>query len=116
MHNKLMLSALVLGTVMATPASGKDRVGYQAIAAGSLAKAEQTITAERAIFPERPELMLNLAAIYARTGREAQARTLYAEVLDRDAVAMDMADGSVRTSHQLARTGMARLTTAMATR
>lgn len=116
MQSKLMLSALMLGTVIATPAAAKDRVGYQAIAAGSLARAEQTITAERAIFPERPELMLNLAAVYARTGREAQARALYADVLDHEAVAMDLADGSVRTSHQLARIGMARLTTAMATR
>lgn len=116
MQSKLMLSALVLGTAVATPAIAKDRVGYQAIAAGSLAKAEQTINAERAIFPERPELMLNLAAVYARTGREAQARALYADVLDREAVAMDLADGSVRTSHQLARMGMARLTTVMATR
>ncbi|MFK3889050.1 tetratricopeptide repeat protein [Sphingomonas sp. NPDC079357] len=116
MRSKLMLSALALGVVAAMPALAKDRVGYQAIAAGSLTTAEQTITAERAIFPDRPELMLNLAAVYARTGRQAQARALYADVLGREAVAMDMADGSVRTSHELARTGLTRLTTAMATR
>lgn len=116
MHRKLMIPALAFAAVVATPAVAKDRVGYQAIAAGSLAKAEQTIAAERAIFPDRPELMLNLAAVYARTGREAQARALYGDVLDRAPVAMDMADGSVRTSHELAHVGMSRLTTTMATR
>ncbi|MEG8040563.1 tetratricopeptide repeat protein [Sphingomonas sp. LR60] len=116
MYSKLTIAALTLVTVAAAPAVAKDRVGYQAIAAGSLAKAEQTIDAERAIFPDRPELMLNLAAVYARTGREAQARALYGDVLDREPVALDMADGSVRTSHELARVGMMRLTTAMATR
>lgn len=116
MHSKLVIPAVALVALTGTSAVAKDRVGYQAIAAGSLAKAEQTITAERAIFPDRPELMLNLAAVYARTGREAQARALYGEVLDREAVAMDLADGSVRTSHELARAGLGRLSTAMATR
>ena len=116
MLHKLMVPAAVLVASIATPVIAKDRVGYQAIASGSLARAEQTIAAERAIFPDRPELMLNLAAVYARTGREAQARALYGDVLGREAVAMDLADGSVRTSHELARAGMARLTTAMATR
>lgn len=116
MRSKLMIPTMVLVAVLATPAIAKDRVGYQAIAAGSLTQAERTIDAERAIFPDRPELMLNLAAIYARTGRDVQARALYGEVLDRDAVAMDLADGSVASSHDLAQKGLSRLTTTMATR
>jgi Flp pilus assembly protein TadD len=116
MHNKLMIPAIVLATMMAAPAMAKDRVGYQAIAAGSMADAERTIQAERAIFPERPELMLNLAAVYARTGRDAQARALYGEVLGREPVAMDLADGSVQSSHTLAQKGLSRLVTTMATR
>ncbi len=116
MYGKLTLAALTIVTLATAPATAKDRVGYQAIAAGSLAKAEQTISAERAIFPERPELMLNLAAVYARTGRDTQARALYADVLGREPIAMDLADGSVRSSHELARAGMARLSTTIATR
>lgn len=116
MHNKLMIPAIVLATMVAAPVMAKDRVGYQAIAAGSMADAERTIQAERAIFPERPELMLNLAAVYARTGRDAQARALYGEVLDREPVAMDLADGSVQSSHALAQKGLSRLVTTMATR
>lgn len=116
MRKRMMVSAIVASMALAVPALAKDRVGYQAIAAGSLNDAERTIQAERAIFPERPELMLNLAAIYARTGRDAQARTLYGDVLTRDAVAMDMADGSVQSSHTLAHKGLSRLVTTMATR
>ena len=116
MIDKMMVPAVVLLAVLATPAVAKDRVGYQAIAAGNVVQAERTLDAERAIFPQKPELMLNLAAIYARTGREAQARTLYGQVLEQDAVAMDLADGSVRSSHDLAHLGLTRLTTTMATR
>ncbi|WP_022687681.1 tetratricopeptide repeat protein [Sphingomonas phyllosphaerae] len=116
MRNKLMIPALAIATMVAVPAFAKDRVGYQAIAAGSMVDAERTLQAERAIFPERPELMLNLAAVYARTGRDAQARALYGEVLGSEPVAMDMADGSVQSSHALAQKGLSRLATTMATR
>ncbi|MGK6323589.1 tetratricopeptide repeat protein [Sphingomonas sp. DT-51] len=102
--------------MVAGPAAARDRVGYQAISAGSLAKAEQTINAERAIFPERPELKLNLAAVYARTGRAAQARALYGEVLGDAPVAMDLPDGSILSSHLLAQRGLARLGATIASR
>ena len=108
--------AVALAPMLATAASAKDRVGYQAISAGSLAQAEQTIEAERAIFPTRPELMLNLAAVYARTGRAAQARSLYGQVLDQAAVAMDLPDGRVESSHALAQRGLSRLGSTIASR
>lgn len=116
MRNMGFVIAGSAAMIVAAPAVAKDRVGYQAIAAGSLAQAEQTIDAERAIFPERPELMLNLAAIYARTGRSGQARALYGEVLGREPVAMDLADGSVQSSHLLAQRGLAKLGAAIASR
>ncbi len=116
MFKNIMFPGVLVAALSVMPASAKDRVGYQAIAAGSLTQAERTIEAERTIFPERPELMLNLAAIYARTGRDAQARALYGDVLGADPVAMDLADGSVQSSHTLAQKGLARLTTTMATR
>ena len=81
-----------------------------------LAQAEQTIEAERAIFPTRPELMLNLAAVYARTGRVTQARSLYGQVLEQESVAMDLPDGSVQSSHVLAQRGLLRLGSTIASR
>jgi hypothetical protein len=93
-----------------------DRTGYRAIVAGDLAAAEQRIVAERKIFPQRPELMLNLASVYYRTGRESEARALYAAVLDRPAVAMDLPSGAVVSSHDLASRALGQQPQQIATR
>jgi Flp pilus assembly protein TadD len=109
----LVILALAAG---ATPALASDRTGYTAIAAGNLSVAEQRLVAERRIFPDRPELMLNLAAVYRSTGRDAQARALYTAVLEQPAVALDMPSGAVESSHDLAQRALARFSTQMATR
>ncbi|KQM63503.1 hypothetical protein ASE75_13135 [Sphingomonas sp. Leaf17] len=110
-------AALALALVATTPALAGERTGFTAIASGDLAKAERMLTAERRIYPQRPELMLNLAAVYAKTNRSAEARALYTAVLDRPAVAMDLPNGMVLSSHAVASTGLNRLPGAqMATR
>ncbi|RYD25630.1 MAG: tetratricopeptide repeat protein [Lysobacteraceae bacterium] len=112
----------VLATLgAATPAladqsASVDRTGYTAIAAGDLSTAEQRIVAERKIFPQRPELMLNLASVYHRTGRDSEARALYTAVLNRPAVAMDMPSGIVVSSHDLASRALARQSSQIAAR
>ncbi len=114
---RMLIGATVAAaTVMAVPAMAKDRNGYQAIAAGDLSQAQATLARERAIYPNRPELMLNQAAVFARTGRIAEARALYGEVLARDAVALDLPDGNVASSHAVAERGMMRLTSSIAAR
>lgn len=114
---RMLIGATVAAaTVMAVPATAKDRTGYQAIAAGNLSQAQATLARERAIYPNRPELMLNQAAVFARTGRVAEARALYGEVLARDAVAVDLPDGNVASSHAVAERGMMRLTSSIAAR
>ena len=90
-------------------AAGSDRMGYKAIAAGDFAAAERSITAERRIFPHQPELALNLATVYGRTGRVDAARTLYREVLASAPVDLVLADGATYSSHALAKAGLARL-------
>ncbi|KQU56100.1 hypothetical protein ASG67_06800 [Sphingomonas sp. Leaf339] len=107
------LIAPVLIAIMATPTLAADRVGYISIASGDLAHAESTLVAERRIFPNRPELMLNLAAVYQRTGRDAAARDLYRSVREKPAVMMDMPSGKIMSSHDLADRGIARLTPAV---
>jgi thioredoxin-like negative regulator of GroEL len=110
MIRHLVPAAAVLASVaLAAPIHAKDRTGYQAIAAGDLAKAERTLVAERRIFPDRAELMLNLAAIYLRTGRIAEANALYSKVLARPATMMDLPSGRGATSHQVATTALASL-------
>lgn len=111
-----VIGTAVVAMLAAMPATAQVRTGYTAIAAGSLSAAERTLTREREMFPERPELMLNLAAVYARTGRTAEARALYGDVLSRDAIEMELGNGSVESSHLLARRGLAQLDVTMAAR
>ncbi|WP_375249858.1 tetratricopeptide repeat protein [Sphingomonas sp.] len=116
MQKSIYRIAAVAVVLVAGSAAAQDRTGYQAIATGSLASAEAKINAERAIFPDRPELMLNLAAIYARTDRVAQARALYQDVLSRASVALDMPSGTVESSHVVAERGLSRLSASVAAR
>lgn len=95
-------AAAVAALAVAAPVHAKDRNGFQAIAAQDYTKAERRLQAERRIFPNKPELMLNLAAVYLKTGRSAEARALYAQVLDQPAVEMDMPSGRVLSSHAVA--------------
>lgn len=110
----------VIGTVvamtLAVPCLAQERTAYAAISSGDLAAAEATLDAERAIFPARPELMLNLATVYARSQRPEQARALYQQVLARDEVLLDMADGATVSSHEVARRGMMRIGTQLSAR
>lgn len=112
----MIATALLAAGVVAMPASAKDRTGYHAIAAGNLFQAQATLAQERAIYPDRPELMLNQAAVFARVGRIAEARALYGDVMSRQPVALDLPDGSVASSHLIAQRGIARLTATMASR
>lgn len=109
-----LLGSFLVAALVATPALARDRVGHEAIASGDLAKAERTLVAERRIFPNRPELMLNLASVYDRTGRATDARALYGSVIARDAVMLDMSDGTVVSSHDVAKAAMARASGARA--
>jgi Flp pilus assembly protein TadD len=102
----MIYGAAALAMACATPALAKDRNGYRAIAAGDLPKAERRLQAERRIFPDKPELLLNLAYVYARTGRTSEARALYTRALDVPAVELDMPSGAELTSHQLAERGL----------
>lgn len=114
---RLIVATMLAGACLTTPAvAQQDRTGYQAIAAGNYSEATRRIEAERRIFPDRPELMLNLALAYARTGKANEARALYSNVLQRPVVAMDMPDGSIVSSHDVATRGLSRLTTTLATR
>ncbi len=99
----------VAASLVSAPAFAKDRLGYRAIAAGDLVTAEQTLKAERRIYPQRPELMLNLAFVYAQTGRISEARTLYRGVLSEAPVMLELPAGDALLSHALANAGLSRV-------
>ncbi len=103
-----MRNVLLFGVALAaaTPAVASDRTSYRAIAAGDYQTAEKTLLAERRIFPQRPELMINLATVYARTGRLTEAASLYRGALAEDPVDMALPNGAVETSHAVAQRGL----------
>lgn len=105
--------------LLATPAQAQsfygDRVAAVAIAQGDFAGAERTLLQELRIHPNRPELLLNLAAVYAKTGRPGEARNLYRRVLTQDDVLMDLSADRTAGSHAVATAGLRRLDFSTAT-
>lgn len=90
-------------------ANAQDHTGYRQIAVGNYARAERTLTSELKSFPQRPELMLNLAAIYGRTDRAVEARAMYNAVLAQPDVLMDLSADTTAWSHALAQRGLRKL-------
>ena len=99
--------------LLAAPAQAQshdgDSVASAAIAQGDYAGAEKTLLQELRIHPGRPELMINLATVYAKTGRKAEARALFRQVLAQDNVLMDLSPDRTAGSHALAVAGLRRL-------
>jgi Flp pilus assembly protein TadD len=107
--NILVLAAAPL-IVAAVPAEARDeRVASTEITQGAFAKAEAKLQNELRIYPNKPELLLNLAAVYARTGRGIQAQSLYTRVLEQDDVLMNLTAERTAGSHAIAQNGLRRL-------
>jgi Flp pilus assembly protein TadD len=99
----------VSALAIAAPALADENTGYRSIAAGNLKEAETRLMAALRADPGRPEVLLNLAAVYAKTDRPAAARDLYRRVLSTDATLMDMPSGATISSHTVAQRGLARI-------
>ena len=96
--------------LIALPAQAQDSaVASAQIQSGAYDRAEQKLLAELRIHPNRPELLLNLAAVYAKTGREGEARALYSKVLAQDDILMDITPERTAGSHAIAKTGLKRI-------
>lgn len=112
----LTLSLAVVTIALASPAGAKSgtstdavRSAHHAIAAGDFTSAERLLTTERRIFPNRPEVLLNLAAVFAQTGRGEMANALYARVLAHEDVVMDLSADRTASAHAIAQRGLRRL-------
>ena len=104
-----LISLVVPAALFAIPAQAQEYVATNAIMSGDYAKAESDLRKEIRVHPGRAELMLNLAAVYSQTGRDADARALYNQVLAQQEVLMDMTSGATAGSHAVARKGLNRL-------
>lgn len=114
---RIVLASIVLAAPLALipAAQGQVREGpyaHAAIQAGDYALAERKLLAEQKVFPAKPEILLNLAALYTKTGRHAEARAIYNRVLALNPVAMDVASGEVAPSHLIASRGLSILDSA----
>lgn len=106
MSIKLVVAALVPMLAMVSPAAAQDRtVAAQEIMGGAYAKAEQQLLTQMQT-GARPDLQLNLAAVYYATGRTEQARTLYRDVLAQADVPMSVVSNRLGTSHAVATAGL----------
>jgi hypothetical protein len=118
---KLTVGAIggaLVAAVLATGASAQERtrVARDAIMSGDLAKAERTLMADRRVYGSTPQLLLNLAVVYARSGRVMEASALYREVLGQEDVLMDINADRTASAHTIARAGLERLQPTLATR
>lgn len=75
-----MVSALAIPQI----ACADDYLAYQAIKNRDWSAAEQQLQAGLQKDPGNTSRMLNLAFVYAQTGRKAEAAALYKDVLKRD--------------------------------
>lgn len=102
----LLVAAALAGSVGG--AEPQDFSGATPLMRGDYAAAEAAIERERRLFPNSPDLLLNLATVYRHTQRVDLARNLYADVLAQPDEMLD--SGKVQISaHALARRGMAAL-------
>ena len=106
-------AAAIVVAALSGSAMAQDRavrIAHDALATGDYARAEQVLTAEQRVFPGRPQVLVNLAALYARTGRAQQAAALYRTVLGREDVLLDLSAERSASSHAIAEAGLRRLT------
>ncbi|WP_010543423.1 tetratricopeptide repeat protein [Sphingomonas elodea] len=106
MSIKLVVAALAPTFVLASPAAAQDgSVAAREIMTGAYAKAEHKLLAQMQA-GERPEVQLNLAAVYYATGRTEQARALYRDVLAQANVPMNLSTDRTANSHTVAMNGL----------
>lgn len=99
-------------TLIAVPGHAQQRhdaVARTQIVAGDYDFAERKLVADLRVRPDSPELLLNLAAVYAMTDRANEARSLYQRVLQQDDVLMDLSGERTASSHAIAQRGLSRL-------
>lgn len=104
MMRMTMLVALAT-TMGATPAITQDKgeelspTAYKAMAAGDYDAAERKL---RETAREDVGARINLAQIFADTGREREALVLLRSVLDNDDIALEGIEGDILSSHRVA--------------
>lgn len=113
MRSRVAIVLCAIGAVAVGPEASADAQpvaqAHAALLSGDYVGAERLLLAEQRIYPRRPEVLLNLAALYASTGRRDEALRLYRSVLAQSDTAMDLSAERTASAHAIARTGLDRL-------
>ncbi|MCM8557210.1 hypothetical protein [Sphingomicrobium sediminis] len=108
---KKLLAAAFAATLTATPALAQDAGGYgntahKEMLAGDYEEAEREL---RSAALTDVGARINLAQIFAKTDREAEALILLRSVLENDDILLETVDGELISSHDVADVLMARM-------
>jgi Tfp pilus assembly protein PilF len=110
------------GAAMAQTARGeigyaRGSLGYDALRANDLRTAELQIESAQGIAADDPARLINLGYIHMRTGRIQSAQRLFETVRDhRRDVMLELANGEVVNSRDVARRALTRMMPALAAR
>lgn len=109
---KLLAASVAVASALMFPqiVQAADDLGYQAIRNHDWAAAEQQLLVSLQKDPDNSFAQLNLAWVYAQTGRKMEAEALYQEILrrDQDRVA-SLSSKEGQSMSQLAKRGLDRL-------
>ena len=102
----LLGSALAVMGIASSANAQDAQYAHAAITAGNLSSAERTLERETRAGSREPEVLLNLAAVYALTQRTTEARRLYQRVLSAKDASMVMPSSRIASAHDVARRGL----------
>jgi Flp pilus assembly protein TadD len=106
-----VLMAVAAVVLVSGAAQAADPIAFDALQRGELGTAQAKLASRVAEGTREPGVLLNLAHVYGKEGRRDEAVGLYQQVLARSNVLMEMANGRPAWSHDLAKRGIARLST-----
>ncbi len=109
--NKVIFSLIVAIPLAMTPSvavAGQpvDNYSANAVMAAKYSVAITTLSGDLVRNPRDESALINLAIALRRTGRVAEAQTLYRRVLALEEVELDTVNGTAMSSHEVARRGL----------
>jgi len=116
MRAKTLVSLASIGALaISVPASAepqeieypKGSLAYEALVSADYGRAEEQLRADNRVHSNDPARLLNYGLLLAKTGRTAEARKLFKQVLAEDEIELILADGETEGSHEVARRGLA---------
>lgn len=103
------IAALASSAALAQTGGATGSYAASAINSGQLGEAERLLKPASQTDANDPARLINIATVYARTQRYAEARTALQRVQSLPAEQLELADGASYSSHVLAKAMLGRL-------